>query len=158
MNSNDSIEYVTVNAPTSDIVVKPQPISAPTLTVLPGGGTLPVGTYLYSVGYASTLGGSVAPGAAGSVTVTVAQAPAAIRVDWAKAPLATSFQMYGRQYPIGLISNQTPTGAVGATQTFTDTGSIVPSGTAPTQTTVPVGYISLGTLTVASAFSNRSVR
>jgi hypothetical protein len=93
------------------------------------GGTLAAGTFWYRVSATSAVGqglacaeqsGVVASGSTGSVALT-----------WAAVPNATSYSIYGRTQGAELLmANQAGT-------TFTDNGSVTPSGALPTQATTP---------------------
>lgn len=103
------------------------PPPAPSLWSI-GGGTLAAGTYWYRISATNAAGETLA---SGQQSIVLAVNQSAI-LNWYRVPGATGYKVYGRtqgaQLLIATISN-------GATTTYTDTGSVTPSGALPTVNT-----------------------
>lgn len=147
--SNSGIEYIDILSPSGDMNVSGRPLIAPTLTEL-GGGVLAAGSYVYSV-YANDGNGNTTPANYGVIVVTGASN--SVRLDWIAYPNATSYTVVGRVGgALGIIATVAST-----VLTYTDTGSITPTGSLPTSAQYPVLYNKLGTLTVTSEYSVRRI-
>lgn len=149
MAADANIKYVRLLAPTTDQVISSLNVAAPTLTAVPGG-TIAAGTYDYAISVISGLGGETAPANWSTiVTVTGSQS---VQLNWSKVTNGVGYKVWGRQTSgtLGLIAT------LGDVDTYTDTGSIVPSGTVPSQSTVGIYYPRLLSKTVSMFYSARA--
>ncbi len=145
-----NIKYILRREPTTDIVISSLNVEAPTATVVPLSGALAPGFYDYAISVVSSLGGETAPTNWTTVEVTVPGS----RVDlqWPAVSNAAGYKVWGRTTPspLGLIASVGP-----STLTFTDSGSIVPTGTIPAQSTVAIYYPRLNSKNVVTKYSTR---
>ena len=151
--ADSNVEYVQLTNPTSDLVLSSLNVSAPVLTEVLGGGTLPVGTYDYGLSVTSTLGGSSAPANWSSITTT--QANSSVKVDWSAVPNAASYSLYGRVTGsnLGFITTLTS-----PTVTYTDTGSVSPTPPVPAESTIATFYPNLSGTNIVMQYTNRNIR
>lgn len=151
LKSDPGIEYVILRSPSSDVIVSSIAMEKPTLTELLTGGTLTDATNYY-YGLAVTT-------AAGIITVknlavlTTTTATSRIQIDWNAYPGAISYQLYRK-----VESGSTLLLYSGPLLTYTDDNAVTPVGAPPSQSTVPIRYASLGTLTVIDKYSTRNIR
>lgn len=151
LKSDPGIEYVTLRTPADDVIVSSTPMDFPTLTELLTGGTLTNATnYYYGLAVTTADGIVTVKNLAAKLTTT---ATSRIQVDWLAYPGAVSYQLYRKVEAGSLLLLYS-----GTALTFTDTGAITPSGAPPAQSTVPIRYISLGTLNIVDKYSTRSIR
>ena len=107
-------------------------------------GTLTAATYYYRV-TATTSSGETTPCAEASFALA---ATGGIVLSWQQSPGATGYKVYGRTTGAELlIASVTP----GTLTTYTDSGSISPSGAMPTTNTA---FISLGAVTTTPQSSS----
>lgn len=92
------------------------------------GGTLAAGTYSYRVCALDGLGGETLASAA--TTQATTGATSTVTVNWGAVTGATGYKVFGRTAGSELLL-----ATVGATTTWTDTGSLTPSGALPTANT-----------------------
>lgn len=150
------ISYVIVNSPTGSMIVTAPESPIPTYTLLQNGGDL--GPLLYAYAVSTTL----ANGQVGTPVnwvfpqVTSTLNNYGVELTWLPVVNAASYQVWGRSAAnIGLLAT------IPANQplTFTDNGSITPSGSPPnTVADVPVQYNSLASLNVQVYYSERQQR
>lgn len=154
LESNSNIEFIQLLSPTADIILSGLSVDAPVLASV-GGGTLPAGTYDYSLSVTSSLGGTSAPAKWSSIVTT---STGSVTITWPAVPNATSYSLYGRVTGgvMGLIATIPATSA--ASYTYIDTGSIVPSGTVPVQSTIAYYYPTLSGVSLQMAYTNRNLR
>jgi hypothetical protein len=145
-----NIRYILRRTPTTDIVISSLNVDAPTATVLTSGGTLAPGFYDYAISVVSTLGGETAP--LNWTTVEVTVPGSRVSLTWPAVTNAANYKVWGRvtPTPLGLITTVGP-----STLTFIDTGSIVPAGTIPAQSTVAIYYPRLNSKNVVTKYSTR---
>lgn len=152
---NGLVSYVIVEQPTGPMIVTAPPSPVATYTLNPGGGTL--GSLVYAYGITALIGTEEGPPSNWvfpQVITTIANY--AITLTWNPPPDATgitAYKVYGRQAgSIGLLATIAATSPL----TFTDTGSITPSGLPPNSIAqVPISYNTLGTLVVNTDYSER---
>lgn len=152
LSADDSIEYIQMREPAIDVIISSTPVLAPRLTQLVGGGTLPAGTYYYSI--ASTFADGVIT--TKNFTEISVNLNDRVKIDWDPIPGALSQRVYrGTTLTgvVGLIATLSGTAA-----THTDTNSVAPSTAPPAQNTVPVRYAVLGTVNIVARYSTRSNR
>lgn len=99
------------------------PVNA-AFTTATTGGTLAAGTYSYRVAAKNAIGRTLASAA---TTIATTGATSTVTVNWGAVSGATGYDVFGR---IG--GSEQLIASVGATTTYTDTGSITPSGALPT--------------------------
>lgn len=150
--ADPNIEYLVLNAPSTDVILSSLNVDAPTLVVGPAG-TLPIGVYDYAISVVSTLGGETAPANWSSVTTT--DASKKVTLTWPAVTNASQYKIWGRTtgFALGLIATVS-----GSTLTYIDDGSITPTGSVPVEASIDSYYASLGTLTVRTHFSTRAAR
>lgn len=161
------ISYVKVNHPTTDMTVT-APESPPiTYTLLPGGGTLGEFVYSYSIAITTQFtddDGNVwtEVGLPQNWVFPQVISPTnsyGIELTWPAVPNAISYTVYGRRVTadgsqLGVLGTVLPTSPL----TFTDNGSITPTGGIPTSMDFPIKYNSLESLTINVQYSNRQQR
>jgi len=107
-------------------------------TPVASGGTLADGSYSYRV--SATVGGVEGLACvAVSATVSGGAGAGSVQLSWTAVAGATAYQVYGRSGSLLQIVSQAGT-------TYTDTGSVTPSGALPT--------LAKNTATVATRYSN----
>lgn len=145
-----NIKYILRRTPTTDIVISSLNVDAPTATVLTSGGTLAPGFYDYAISVVSTLGGETAP--LNWTTVEVTVPGSRVSLAWPAVANAANYKVWGRvtPSPLGLITTVGP-----STLTYIDTGSVVPTGTIPSQSTVAIYYPRLNSKNVVTKYSTR---
>lgn len=151
MDANPAVAFVVVYQPTTEIVISRRPVGFPTLTAVAGGTLTQEKTYDYAISYVSTLGGEVSP-ANWKSTWLPTGANSSIKLDWTPTPNVSEYKIWGRNLTdgLGLIAT------VPASQlTYTDTGAIAPVPPLLEESTQPIFYVELGTLTVRALFTNR---
>lgn len=150
MDADSNIRYVKRTEPTSDIIISSLNVGAPTATLTVGPGTLAPGVYDYAISVVSTLGGETAP--ANWTTVTVTAPNTRVDLVWEGVANAANYKVWGRKTPtpLGLITTVGPT-----VLNFNDTGSITPTGSVPSQSTVAIYYPRLNSRTVTTRYSTR---
>lgn len=149
MASDSNIEYVILDAPTTDIILSSFVVDAPT-AVITSGGTLSPGQYDYSISASSSLGGESAP--AKWVTAVVTVSGSQVTLSWSALPNATGYKIWGRTTPtsLGLLASVSS-----STLTFIDDGTISPTGTLPVQSTIETYYPNLSSQVLTVAYSRR---
>lgn len=145
-----NIKYILRRTPTTDIVISSLNVDAPTATVITSGGTLAPGFYDYAISVVSTLGGETAP--LNWTTVEVTVPGSRVSLAWPAVANAANYKVWGRvtPSPLGLITTVGP-----STLTYIDTGSVVPTGTIPSQSTVAIYYPRLNSKNVVTKYSTR---
>jgi hypothetical protein len=162
LDSNSNIEYLVLEEPVNDIILSSFNVGYPTFTVLPSGGALAIGQYDYAISAVNSLGGESAP--AFWITAFVTVVNSRVSLSWKHIPNATHYKVWGRTTPtaMGLIA----TLDLNALYTlmslpipddipYIDTGSIVPTGTVPVQSTVSTYYPRLIAKDITVGYSNR---
>lgn len=153
-----AVSYVVVAAPTDPMIVT-LPLS-PVLTyeIIPGGGTLTELVYAYGISTISTSGEEGTPSNWVFPQVVGPGAVYSIKLNWEPIANVQTYKLWGRKGgSIGLLATipaNTP-----PPLTFTDDGSIVPTGGPPNLiVSVPIRYNSLNSLVVNVAFAERQQR
>jgi hypothetical protein len=152
------VSYVTVQSPTSPMIVTSPPSPILTYALLPNQGIL--GQYLYAYCVTSVING-VEGAPVNWVFPQIVNNGIAygIQLTWDAMQGVSMYKVYGRKAgQVGLLESVVPT--VGAlTYTYLDDGSTTPTGLPPNEIAqVPIQYNSLGTLVVNVAFSERQSR
>lgn len=148
--SPGKISYVNVLNPTGPMIVTSPSSPVLTITQVAGGGILSSSVYAYAI---ST---TIASGETGVPTnwafTTINGSLYGTSLNWVAVPNAVSYNIYGRiSGGLGLIAT-VPAG----TTTFTDNGTIVPTGGAPsTIASVPIRYNTLRNLSVNVYYAER---
>ena len=146
--ANPGIEYIDIQSPTTDMQVSGRAMGAPATTEVAG--TLAAGTYTYAI-YANDGHGLTAPQNYSSQIVTGTLN--GVKLDWLPYPDATAYYVVGRMGPtFGVIATLAPN-----VLTFTDDGTITPTGTLPTPADYPVLYNKLSSVVIASEYSTRRI-
>lgn len=150
-SADANIRYVRLLAPTTDVIISSLNVDAPTAVVQSGLGTLAPGFYDYAISVVSTLGGETAP--ANWTTVEVTNPNSRIDLTWPAVSNAANYKVWGRQTPspMGLIATLSS-----VTLSYNDTGSVVPTGTVPSQSTVSIYYPTLDNLDITTLYSTRT--
>ena len=154
MQADSNIEYVILNSPTTDIILAAFNVATPTWSIITGG-SLAIGQYDYSISATSSLGGASAP--ANWATAVVTTAGSKVVLTWPALTNATSYSIWGRVTPtsLGLIATVSA-----STLTYTDDGTITPTGTLPVESTTSISYASLSpsTTVITALYSSRDAR
>ena len=151
------VSYVIVNAPSGSMIVTAPESPATTYTLVEEGGDLGPLLYAYAVSTTLINGQVGTPINWVFPQVTSTNNNYGVTLTWPAVVNAASYQVWGRSAGagIGLMANI----AANAPLTFTDNGSITPTGSPPnTIADVPVQYNSLASLTVNVFFSERQQR
>lgn len=154
--ADSSIDYVVLNAPSSDLLLSRRVVNTPTYQVLAGGGSLAIGSYDYAVSYISSFGagGIIAPSE--WVSVYNNAGSGRIKLDWTAVPNVSQYLVWGRTAAgtLGVIATLSS-----ATLTWTDDGSVSPVPPLLAIDTQPIYYARLptGSLTVTAAYSSRTL-
>jgi hypothetical protein len=113
--------------------ILPSPALQPFTTATTGGTLLDGSTYYYVVTALNSQGQTL-PSAEGSILTGSGTNTNTVTVNWTAVPGATGYKIYGRAKGAELLL-----ATVGNVTTYTDTGSVTPSGPLPTSnTTVPL--------------------
>ena len=149
--SNPGVDYVDILEPTYDFYVSGKPMAAPSALAFTTGGSLPAGTYVYSV-YAVDAYGRTRPVYYTSAVTTTGTSR--VRLRWEAYPNATQYGVVGRtsgsQGIIALLSSST-------LEYFDSSLSAYLPGTIPTAADYPIRYNSISSLTVTGEYSTRAV-
>lgn len=149
--SPGQVSYVRVNSPIGPMIVTAPESPLPTFTILPSLGTLGPLVYAYAVSTTLTNGDVGYPTKWIFPQITDPGNTHAITLTWPAVAGASSYQVWGRQAGgLGLLANVPATST-----TFTDNGSITPSGGLPSSGEFPIRYNSLASLTVNAYYSER---
>jgi hypothetical protein len=153
-DADSNIEYVKLLSPTTDIILSSQDVAVPALASVPGGSLAP-NQYSYSVSVVSSLGGETAPAKWGSFTTTTTGSNS---VTWKAVQSALSYKVWGRNSSagLGLLAILPATSA--STYTFLDTGTLTPVTPLNPESTIPVFYPTLGSLTITPFYSSRNLK
>jgi hypothetical protein len=146
------ISYINVITPTGPMIVTAPESPVPTYTIDDLAGTLGPGIYAYGISTTSTNGQTGTPVNWVFPQITATTDNYEVNLAWPAVYNAAYYNIYGRsaESTIGLLAT------VPATQlTFTDNGSITPTGTLPSSANVPIQYNQLGTLTVNVSYADR---
>jgi hypothetical protein len=151
-----AVSYVVIDEPTEPMIVT-LPLS-PLLQyeIIAGAGTLSELVYAYAVSTVNTAGEEGTPANWIFPQVIGPGNVYGIKLDWKALPDVQTYKLWGRKAgSIGLIATFTATDPL----TFTDNGSIVPTGGPPNLiVAVPIRYNSLASLTVNVEFAERQQR
>lgn len=151
-----AVSYVTVQNPIDPMIVT-LPLS-PTLdfTLISGAGTLGPLVYAYAVTSTNADGEEGPPANWVFPQITDKHNIWAVKLDWKPLQETVTYKVYGRSAAgIGLLA----TVAANQPLTFTDDGSLTPSGSPPNLVAaVPIRYNTLNTLKVNVAFAERQQR
>jgi hypothetical protein len=119
-------------------------------------GTLTPGYYDYAISAISSIGSGGESAPAKWATVQVLSPNDTVQLTWAAIPGVTDYKVWGRVTgsSLGLIAT-VPVVEGQLEYTYTDTGSVTPTGTVPVEATIDNYYASLGVLTVNMFYSTR---
>jgi hypothetical protein len=151
--ADSNVEFVQLTSPNVDLALSTLGVGAPVLTEVLGGGTLPVGTYDYSVNVTSSFGGSSAPANWASITTTAPNS--AVQLSWQAVPNAASYGVWGRQ--TGPTLGFLHAGGTGFLS-YTDTGSTTPAPPVPVESTIAAYYPTLVATNLTMQYTNRNLR
>lgn len=156
-SSPNLISYVIPNAPTGSMIVTAPESPIITYTLVPGGGTL--GSLVYAYAISTTLiDGEVGTPVNWVFPQIISTTDSyAITLIWPAVFNAATYTVWGRSAGAGLGI----LGTVSAADplTFTDNGSITPTGGPPTTIAdTPIRYNSLNSLTVTVDYAERQQR
>lgn len=149
------VSYVIVNAPVSPMTVNAPSSPNFTYELIPGVGTL--GPLVYSYSVAVTNAQDIGPpNGWAHPQITGTATDNSIKLTWNEVPGAVSYRVYGRAGgSLGLLAT-IPAVNGGPPQTFTDNGSITPTGGLPnTLSLAPIRYNRLRNLTVRVHIADR---
>jgi hypothetical protein len=150
------MSYAIVIAPTYPMIVTAPESPVPTYTLIPGGGVLGEYQYAYGISTVNTAGEEGPPVNWVTPQVVSTTNSYAIQITWPEVDGTATYHIWGRKPgAIGLLASV----VAGSPLTFTDDGSITPTGTPPNLLSeVPIRYNSLNSLTVTAYFSERQQR
>jgi hypothetical protein len=138
------INYVELTAPTVDLYAETTAPLAPTLTSVAG--TLGAGIYSYGV-TALSVEGETKMVNVNNITLA---STGGVQINWSAVPNAIGYNVYGRTTTSYLkLANNL------SVLTWTDNGSVTPSGALPDLDTTGVHYLQLGTVTLSTQFTSR---
>lgn len=125
----DTVSYRNTDGETFNMTVIGEQITPaqPTSSTNTSGGTLAAATYSYRV--TAIVGGTESAPSVAKTQVTTGTT-STVTIDWVAVPGASTYNVYGRTGGSELKMTPSPIAAV----TFTDTGSVTPSGALPTAT------------------------
>ncbi len=157
-SSTGLISYVIVNEPTGSMIVTAPESPQITYTIVPGAGTLGPLVYAYSIATTLTDGTVGAPSSWTFPQITAPGDTNAIVLTWPAVVNAATYTVYGRDpdsnTDLGILATVSA-----STLTFTDNGSITPTGGTPTTiANTPIKYNSLNSLNVNVFYSERQQR
>lgn len=164
--NNGQVSYVKVIQPASGEMIVNAPSSPPTTyEFIPGGAAqpMPPGIYAYAVAVTNAQDAGPPNGWVFPQITDAMGTGTAIKLTWPEVRGALSYRVYGRQggnpsMPLGLMATITPN-PVNATATWTDDGSITPSGSLPsTLSLAPIRYNRLRNLIVRTYYADRQKR
>jgi hypothetical protein len=150
------ISYINVNTPTGPMIVTAPESPIPTYTIIDAGGSLAEGVYAYGISTTLTDGESGTPVNWVFPQITSATNASQVQLTWPAVYNAASYKIWGRsaEVGIGLLATVPAT-----TLTFTDNGSITPSGSLDSSVAnVPIRYNKLQNLTVNVYYAERQQR
>jgi hypothetical protein len=152
-SSPGQISYVEVLSPTGPMIVTAPTSPQITYTLVPGGGSLGELVYGYAISTTLTNGQSGTPTNWVFPQVISTTADYGITLTWPAVMDAASYTVWGRApgASLGILTTVPATSA--ATYTFTDNGTLTPSG--PTPTTIantPIQYNTLAQPPVINVF------
>jgi hypothetical protein len=153
--NNGLVDHITVNSPTSDMIVTAPDAATVTWAVINGSGTLGPLVYNYSVAVTNSLDVGP-PNVWINPQITGTATNNSIQLTWNEVPGALSYRIYGRESgALGLIATVTAV-AGGPPQVYVDNGSITPTGGLPdTLSLSPIRYNQLAALTINVYYSDR---
>jgi len=152
-SSPGMISYVIPNSPTGPMIVTAPTSPQITYTLIPGGGNLGELVYAYAVSTTLENGQVGTPQNWVFPQVVSATADYGIELTWPAVSNAASYQVWGRapgDNTIGLLAT-----VPASTLTWTDNGSVMPTGTLPSSSNFPIQYNELNSLVVNVYYSNR---
>ena len=152
------ISYVIVNAPTGSMIVTAPESPQITYTIVPGAGSLGPLVYAYSISTTLTDGEVGVPSNWVFPQITTTGNTNAITLTWPPVVNAQTYTIWGRDpdtsADLGILATVPAT-----TLTFTDDGSITPTGGPPTTIAdTPIRYNSLNSLNVTTDYAERQQR
>jgi hypothetical protein len=157
-SSAGQISYVIVNEPTGSMVVTAPESPEITYTIVPGGGSLGPLVYAYSISTTLTTGEVGVPTNWVFPQISTLGNTNAITLTWPAVFGAATYTVWGRDpdtsADLGILATVPAT-----TLTFTDNGTIVPTGGPPTTVAdYPIRYNSLNSLNVTVDYAARQQR
>lgn len=151
-DAHPGIEYFELVNPTEDCVISAKPVSNLSGYSSAGTGSLAAGIYYYGVGVElSTASGTAYIKPQKVVTVVADDAASTSVISWSAVPNATSYFVYGRDGTGMYLLATLPATSL----SFSDDGSLPPGAPAPNVDSHPVQYLTLNTLNITAAYSNR---
>lgn len=155
-SSPGMISYIIPTSPTGPMIVTAPTSPQITYTLVPGGGSLGELIYAYAISTTLVDGEVGIPQNWVFPQIISNTASYAITLTWPAVANAASYQVWGRaagDSTLGLLANVSA-----GTTTFTDNGSIVPSGTLPSSANFPIRYNSLNSVTINVFYADRQQR
>jgi hypothetical protein len=154
-SSPGMVSYVVPTSPGGAMIVTSPTSPQPTAVVNTGGGTLTPLVYAYGISTDLVTGDQGYPSSWVFPQVTNAQSPASITLTWPAIYNASDYKVWGRspEGTLGLLA----TVAAGTT-TWTDNGSVTPTGGLPSSANYPIRYNTLASLTVNVYYAERQQR
>ena len=152
-SSPNQISYVEVVSPAGPMIVTAPTSPQITYTLVPGGGSLGELVYAYAISTTLESGEVGTPVNWVFPQVISSTADYAITLTWPSVLNAATYTVWGRApgSGLGILTTVTSTGA--ATYTFTDNGSITPTGGPPTTIAdTPIQYNTLASAPVVNVF------
>lgn len=122
----DTVKYRDATGASQNVIISAVQGPAPSVPVGVGngtGGTLAAATYIYKITY--TIGGVESEMSAPSTGVVTTGSTSRVDLTWSAVTGATNYKLYGRTGGSFLQIYS------GATPSFSDTGSVTPSGAGP---------------------------
>ena len=133
------------------IGLTPAPSFVPTVTAASGGTLTQSTTYYYRVAALNAQGSTLPCPEVSGTTGTNGSGNLSMQISWSAVANATGYNIYGRT-----TGAEQLIATVGAVTSYTDTGSISPSGSMPTSdTTCDTGQINFAASTVGVAASTK---
>lgn len=150
--SDPYVDHVTLTSPTADVICKINAPQAPTVTPATGG-TLPNGTYIYSVSAVSNLSPVQETFASVNGAVTLTGTNNAARIKWNAVAGAVQYKVYGRtaSQEMFLLATVSASSAL----EFLDTGSVTTGAAVNKINTAGISYVTLNNTNLQVAFTDR---
>ena len=152
-SSPGQISYVEVVSPTGSMIVTAPTSPQITYTLVPGGGSLSELVYAYGISTTLQNGQVGTPVNWVFPQVISTTADYGITLEWPEVPNAATYTVWGRSTGAGIGILATVEATTAETYTFTDTGSVTPTGGPPqTIANTPIQYNTLASAPVINVF------